>query len=282
MSLYFKYYQPVLLRDLFNCFKRTFTQANAPLKLSYDDFSIRMLEKLRINGEISGVMLNDGELIGFMLHSRAYFQGIDTIYNGGTGIVSAYRGKGIIQKIYKNLMPRLRECGAKRILLEVITTNLSALKLYGVMGFQKKRLLHCYKGFVPSNLGLKDLIYRETQDFKLDRFKSFVDFSPSFLDANDRLNSNWKYEKLIESYRGQTLIGYVIFQRHLGMVSQLGVRKDYRRQGVGTTLLKYVQQDCQRSLTLMNVPSTAKGMLQFLGKIGLVNNIDQYEMELML
>ena len=282
MSLYFKYYHPVLLRDLFNCVKRTFTQANAPLKLSYDEFSIRMLEKLRINGEISGVMLDDEELIGFMLHSRAYFQGIDTIYNGGTGILPAYRGKGIIQKIYKNLLPRLKESGANRILLEVITTNLSALKLYEVMGFKKKRLLHCFKGFVPLDLGLNNLIYRETQDFNLDRFNSFVDFSPSFLDANDRLNSNWKYEKLIESYQGQTLIGYVIFQRHLGMVSQLGVRKEYRRQGVGTALLKYVQKDCQRSLTLMNVPAKAKGVLLFLGGIGLVNNIDQYEMELLL
>ena len=150
------------------------------------------------------------------------------------------------------------------------------------MGFQKKRLFHCFKGFVPFDLGLNNLIYREVQDFKLDRFKAFVDFSPSFLDANDRVNSNWKYEKLIEGYQGQTLIGYVIFQRHLGMVSQLGVRKDYRGRGVGTALLKYVQQDCQRPLTLMNVPSKAKGMLLFLGKIGLVNNIDQYEMELML
>ena len=119
VSLYFKYYQPVLLRDLFNCVKRTFTPANAPLKLSYDEFSIRMLEKLRINGEISGVMLDDEELIGFMLHSRAYFQGIDTIYNGGTGIVPAYRERGLF-KIYKNLLPRLKESGANRILLEVI------------------------------------------------------------------------------------------------------------------------------------------------------------------
>ena len=84
-----------------------------------------MLEKLGLNGEISGLMLDDEELIGFMLHTRAYFQGIDTIYNGGTGVVSAYRGKGIIQEIYKNLLPNLRESGAERILLEVITTNLS-------------------------------------------------------------------------------------------------------------------------------------------------------------
>jgi len=282
VSLYFKYYQPALLRDLYYCFTRTFTQANAPFKLSYDDFSIRMLEKLGLNGEISGLMLDDEELIGFMLHTRAYFQGIDTIYNGGTGVVSAYRGKGIIQKIYKNLLPNLKGSGAERILLEVITTNLSALKLYEVMGFKKKKLLHCFKGSVPLDYGLNHLIYREAQDFKLDRFNAFVDFSPSFLDANDRLNTNWKYEKLIESYQGETLIGYIIFQRHLGRVSQLGVRKDYRRQGVGTSLLKYVQQDCQRSLTLMNVPSKAKGMLQFLIKIGLINNIDQFEMELML
>ena len=282
MSLYFKYYQPALLRDLYYCFTRTFTQANAPFKLSYDDFSIRMLEKLGLNGEISGLMLDDEELIGFMLHTRAYFQGIDTIYNGGTGVVSAYRGKGIIQKIYKNLLPNLKGSGAERILLEVITTNLSALKLYEVMGFKKIKLLHCFKGSVSLDNGLNHIIYREAQDFKLDRFNAFVDFSPSFLDANDRLNINWKYEKLIEGYQGETLIGYIIFQRHLGRVSQLGVRKDYRRQGVGTSLLKYVQQDCQRSLTLMNVPSKAKGMLQFLIKIGLINNIDQFEMELML
>ena len=278
----FQYYQPTLLRDLYTCFRWTFNQDNVPLRLSYDDFSIRMLEKLGINGEISGVMLDEEELIGFILHSRTRFQGLDTVYNGGTGVMSVYRGMGIIQEIYKKLLPNLRQSGAERILLECITTNLRALKLYEVMGFKKKKLLHCFKGFVLLDLGLNHLMFREAQDFKLNRFNAFADFSPSFIDANDRLNANWKYEKLIECYKGETLAGYIIFQKHLGRVSQLGVRKDYRRQGLGTALLQYVQQDCQRALTLMNIPSEAKGMLQFLRNIGLVNNADQYEMELIL
>ena len=78
---------------------------------------------------------------------------------------------------------------------------MSALKLYEFMGFQKKDYFTALK-FVPLDLGLNNLIYRETQDFNLDRFNSFVDFHP-LLDANDRLNSNWKYEKLIETIRGK-------------------------------------------------------------------------------
>ena len=194
MSLSFQYYQPALLRDLYTCFRGTFLKDNAPLKLSYDDFSIRMLEKLRINGEISGVMLDEEELIAFILHSRNHFQGLDTIYNGGTGVISAYRGMGIIQEIYKILLPELRKSGAERILLECITSNLNALKLYEIIGFKKKKLLHCFKGFVCVELGLSHLRFREKQNFKLDRFNAFADFSPSFLDANDRLNANWKYE----------------------------------------------------------------------------------------
>ena len=98
MSLSFQHYQPTLLRDLYTCFRWTFNQDNVPLRLSYDDFSIRMLEKLGINGEISGVMLDEEELIGFILHSRNRFQGLDTVYNGGTGVMSVYRGMGIIQE----------------------------------------------------------------------------------------------------------------------------------------------------------------------------------------
>ena len=282
MPLSFQYYQPALLRDLYSCFIWTFAQANAPLQLSYEDFSIRMLEKLELDGGISGVMFEDKALIGFVLQSRAHFQGLDTVYNGGTGVIAVYRGKGIIQKIYKNLLPYLRESGADRILLEVITTNARALKLYETMGFQKKQLLHCFKGSIVTDMGLNHLIFRESQDFKLDRFNTFVDFSPSFIDANERLNANWKYEKLIEGYQGGTLIGYIIFQKHLGRISQLGVRKDHRRQGVGTALLQHAQQVCQRDLTLMNIPSEAKGMFNFLINTGLVNNVDQYEMEMRL
>ena len=46
----------------------------------------------------------------------------------------------------------------------------------------------------------------------------------------------------------------------------MGVRKDCRRQGVGTALLGYAQQECQRELTVMNIPSEAKGMFSFLRK----------------
>ena len=282
VPLSFQYYQPTLLGDLYTCFIWAFAQADAPLRLSYDDFSIRMSEKLGLNGEISGVMLEDEALIGFVLQSRAPFQGLDTVYNGGTGVLVEYRGKGIIQEIYENLLPHLRESGAERILLEVITTNLSALKLYQVMGFKKKQLLHCFKGAVLLDLPLNHLIFRESQDFKLDRFKAFADFSPSFIDSNARLNANWKYEKLIEGYQGETLMGYIIFQQHLGRISQMGVRKDCRRQGVGTALLGYAQQECQRELTVMNIPSEAKGMFSFLRNTGLVNNVDQYEMEMRL
>ena len=129
MPLSFQYYQPALLRDLYSCFIWTFAQANAPLQLSYEDFSIRMLEKLGLDGGISGVMFEDKALIGFVLQSRAHFQGLDTVYNGGTGVIAMYRGKGIIQKIYKNLMPYLRESGADRVLLEVITTNAARIEI---------------------------------------------------------------------------------------------------------------------------------------------------------
>jgi ribosomal protein S18 acetylase RimI-like enzyme len=277
--LTFQYYQPSLIEPLYHCFLQAFLEMDRPIPLSLFDFSARMKDKLGLNPHLSGLMFEENEMVGFVLHAHGECHGKQVVYNGGSGVIPSYRGQGIIKRIYQSLLPTLVDTGSKKVLLEVTTDNLQALRIYESLGFKKKQLYHNFKGTINAISMIQNLRFYESQDFKLERFKDFCDFLPPFIDANDRISANWKYERLMEIYHQELVVGFVIFQKHLGRISQIAVRKNMRRKGIGTLLLLQAQRICQRELTLMNISEKAISVIDFLKSIGFKKYMDQYEME---
>jgi ribosomal protein S18 acetylase RimI-like enzyme len=57
----------------------------------------------------------------------------------------------------------------------------------------------------------------------------------------------------------------------------------FRRKGIGTILMAEAHDLSQnKGLTVLNVQENNKGVISFLTSIGFVNEIDQYEMEMIL
>ena len=80
---------------------------------------------------------DNGKLVGFILHGYDEVNGVKTVYNGGTGVLSSHRGRGITAALYQYAVPLLAQQGIYSHLLEVIDNNYPAIRVYEKQGFKK-------------------------------------------------------------------------------------------------------------------------------------------------
>src|SRR5690606_11050066 len=120
--------------EIAETFNLAFSDYLVPIHLSETDLKAKMVaENTKL--DYSAGVFSDGKLVGFILI------GIDgdTAYNGGTGVVAAYRGQNLTRKMYDFLFPILSEKGIVNHHLEVITENKKALPVYQKIGFVTRR-----------------------------------------------------------------------------------------------------------------------------------------------
>lgn len=262
---------------LYATFKMAFTTNEVTFQPSIEEFSHRLRKKLHINRDISAGSYDGNEMTGFILHSSAIYEGIPTAYNGGTGVLPGFRNQKTAERIYEFLIPKIQQKFLARILLEVVESNESAISLYEKIGFTFKRKFKCYK----MNQHRESISKIPIVEGSLSEVNfTFNDFEPSFIDSSEHLMRG--EEKVLLSKKDHMTTGYVIFQPHLGRISQLAVDRIHRHTGAGEALLVQAQSIAKKPLTIMNIPDDEFGFDSFLIHNGFQNQINQYEMELII
>lgn len=271
---------------MYTAFINAFSDYSIPFKLSETNFRKRFIDKLHMNFSLSAGCFHNSSLVGFIFTSVDRYEGLLTAYNGGTGVIPEYRGKGITIELYNYLIPLFKKKDITQCVLEVLTENKTAIRIYEKLGFKISRN---YKGYkLNPSLQVSDKenksirIYRvESPDWKI--YTKFYDYIPSYLDSKELIESNLKNEIIIEAeLEGQT-VGYAIFQPFLGRISQIGVHRDFRVKGIGSMLLRYVHKNSDiQNLSIINVLEGAEAMQNFLERSGFENEFNQYEMRLKL
>ncbi len=227
-------------------------------------------------------MLCDDEVVGFVLHTLGMHENKFTAYNGGTGLIPEHRGSKRSYLFYERLFPTIQASGAQRILLEVISTNDSAIRLYDALGFNQKRLLKCFKLPDEQEDESPDVVFKAVKNFDT-KYESYWDYNPTFLDSSRQLAFNIENEVILEARINKISAGYIIFQPALGRISQFGVAPQWRNQGIGRALIYGAQtRSYQKKLTIMNVPEKQTDTIEALEAVGFINEVDQFEMELIL
>ncbi|XOV92398.1 MAG: GNAT family N-acetyltransferase [Bacteroidota bacterium] len=267
------------LRLLYSSFQAAWADQKPGLRLSFDLFVQRLKEKLNINDQASLISVRNQKIDGFILHTLNYYKGQFSAYNGGTGVVPESRGHGLTKQLYEALIPRLKKQDVKKVILEAVKKNKQAIHVYKDIGFEVTQEFSCYakRGYFYSEKEL-DIDVKETIN---PEYAKFWDSEPSFLDQPQQLEYNLRNEVILESKQGDKITGYIIFQPLLGRISQLAVNPEFRKQGVGKSLIyKAFQQSLMPHMTIMNISKTNSPFNNFLKHTGFVNEIDQYEMEL--
>lgn len=85
----------------------------------------------------SPVLLVDGEPAGLALVARRG----ERVWCGGFGITRPHRGRGLAHTLATMMIEQAQEGGARRLMLEVLTRNVSALRVYQRAGMVIQRRL---------------------------------------------------------------------------------------------------------------------------------------------
>jgi ribosomal protein S18 acetylase RimI-like enzyme len=217
----------------------------------------------------------DGDrLVAFTLN------GVDgpAAYDSGTGVVPSHRRRGLARQMLDYLVPRLREQGCTRYVLEVLEANEAARALYRGFGFVETRGLQCWTW---SGAGASD---RPRPQAGQRPAKHLLDFDREAFDVQPSWqNSTASLQRARDSYvvLGDD-DGFAVVFPSTGDLPQLAVRREARRHGIGTRLLHEAAAVAGKPLRIINVDDRDVGIAAFLGAAGAQKSVRQLEMELAL
>jgi len=239
---------------------------------------------------LNGVDLNysvgcfdDDRMVGFTMNGFGEWQEKSTIYDAGTGVVPDYRGRGLSRKMFDLIFPMCEQRGIEQCLLEVITKNEPALKLYRDLGFEPVRnlLLFEIKDLIRTADGVSDGVeIHEIKTPDWEQLRTFWDGETSWQNSIDAVRRSRDVKKILGAYLGGECVGYIIFSTNLGRIAQMAVSRDHRCRGIGSALLLAVQENGRESdsIQVVNVDDSLTDAVQFFFNRGFQEILNQYEM----
>ena len=231
----------------------------------------------------------NSQIVGFTLNGIGYFNGILSAYDTGTGVVKAYRGQGLSKEIFMHALPYLKEAGVQQYILEVMTDNEPAFAVYKDMGFEVSRTFNCYKCSDVdvlihalnscSDIIVKDVCIQQASVESVSMLDAFMDFNPSWQNSFESLiRAGGDVSCLTAIHQGE-VIGYCIFDPVSSDLSCLAVKREFRRQGIGSVLLMFMAHSVETDFVkCLNVDSSCSETSSFLEKRGFGLLCQQYEM----
>jgi GNAT superfamily N-acetyltransferase len=268
--------------DLNKTFNQAFSDYVLPMHVTVN----QLAENIRRDGidfRYSVGAFNQNQLVGFILHSLDEWNGIKTAYNGGTGVIPAFRGNKLTHQLYGYIIPRLKAAGAGQCLLEVIATNRVAIQTYLGVGFGQTRGFTCYKAnlndipVLPANQ-LPGIQIREMSVPDWDAVKPFWDFAPSWqysIPSIERLIGKISF---LGAFEQDQLVGYAAIVRSTNRVAQFAVAPAHRGLGIGQGLFYQLARNASGPLVVINVDEACVAANKFLKATGFTCFIKQLEM----
>ncbi len=274
--------QDISLEQLYEAFSDAFEDYDVKIsKLQLE----RMLVRRGFVPEMSFAAFDGGLLVSFTLNGIGHFNGHLTAYDTGTGTRKAYQGRGLARQIFEHSVPFLKEYGIKQYLLEVLQHNTNAISVYKKQGFE---VLREFNYFVQSNQSVKasnealllDFAIKEMSLTDYDSVSAFWDFTPSWQNSFEAILRKPGDFHVFGAFDSDfNLLGYCVFEPVSGDVTQIAVRKDCRRKGIGSSLLlKVVGMNTFPYIKILNADIHCKSITSFLESRNIQVTGRQFEM----
>ena len=266
--------------SLFDCFIEAFSDYQVDMQTSREQFEQR-LARDGVRLEMSAGAFVGSQMVGFYMNALGEWQGKQTAYDAGTGVIPAYRRQGVAEQLFAFMVPRLKEASIEQYLLEVLTGNERAVALYLKLGFVVTRRLAVFRrSDLVKSLGDSSIRRVETPEWEL--FKSFWDGYPSWQNSIDAVERVRNETVLVCAYVDDMCVGYGVAFKPWASLMQLAVAPAHRRKGIGSKILAALQTEIRESLKVSNIDEEMKGTLAFYNSSGFKMVLEQYEMVKML
>jgi len=284
-DIIFKNFKKCEISHMRTSFNKAFSDYILPIQLSPRAFEHKILYKSNINLKYSVGSYYKHQLIGFIFQSINTYESKKTAYNGGTGVIDQFRGNNLTEKMYSHVFPKIKRAGVEQCILEVISINKPAIKVYERLGFEKSKFLHCLKlsdasKYLLNKKKLPGIKFHKPVVPNWKAYHSFCDLDASFLDTFPLLRNNYRNETIIEARLDNQLIGFVIFNKRMGRVGHIGVDPAHRGKGIGSLLILHMYKLChKKSIYILNINERYYGLISFFLRLGFKNEIDQFELK---
>jgi GNAT superfamily N-acetyltransferase len=246
---------------VYEAFTTAFGDYVVPLPLTREQLEAMVTRRGWVPAASVGVF-EDERMVAFTLNGVDGDRGYDT----GTGVIPSHRGRGFSRDMLAFSSDRLREHGCTTYILEVIDRNTKAFEIYRREGFEVVRGLQCWRFEAHRLIGSK-----AHSGFAASRDN--WDVAPSWQNSTQSIARARDVHVTLGDERGS-----VIVFPNTGDVPQLVVRRDSRRQGIGTQLLEGAAELAGKPLRIQNVDERDAGITAFLESIGAVRTVRQWEM----
>ena len=280
--IYYNQLDNVEIETIYKTFLSAFIDYAVPLDLPYSQFK-NMLKRRRYNPNISVGAFEHNRLVGIVLNGQRNWNGKTTAYDLGTGVIADFRKQGITTNLLQFAQKQFCGAGIEQYLLEVITSNTAAVQLYKKNGFTVQREFQCYQ--LEREFCMQDVLHTVEHVSKLDweQVQDFWAFKPSWqnsIESVEALSENFIYSIVCKN---NAIVGYGIIDRETGDIPQIAVDKNWRRKGIGSSLVvDLVHNTNAHKIKLLNVQDQSDSIEQFLSKVGFEYSVRQYEMLLKL
>jgi len=282
-----------LSRDQFPQVHKTFLEAFAEYYVDTSGVTEEMLYNRAVkNGVEFGVSVGafDGDrMVAMTIVGLDDWKGAPAAFDIGTGVVPDYRGKGVAKEMFEFAVPRLRERGVERFVLEVIQDNHPAIKAYETVGFRVTREFDCFQWDLERVVNAdgpgSPMEIRPASRDRLDEFKPHLEWRPSWEVSFPSIGRIPDEVAVFGAFEGEACVGLLIYYPLLNWITTLVVKHDRRRRGVGSALLEHFARERpggQPVVRLVNIEHTDEATLSLLEKAGCEPLVRQFEMELTL
>lgn len=287
MPLTYKFLSRKMLPEIHKTFLEAFKDYAMDASEVTEDSKYKRCVKNGIDWEASAGVFHDGRMVGLSLTGIDDWKGGRYAYDIVTGIVKEHRGQGLAREMFDFMLPKLKEKGVNKFSLEVLQVNEAAVKAYTRTGFHITREFDCFDlklnlASFPEISPEPVQLERIPQD-QIDRFADFMDWEPSW---ENSMNSIKRIPDDVYVFAGKfedQYAGSIAFYPAMNWIVNIAVKKNFRRQGIGSSMLKQMLNLVElpkETVRLINVESSDTGMIKFLGKAGFELLIKQYEMEM--
>lgn len=270
--------------ELFQSFTEAFSDYIVPFALTETQFRNHInLTAVDLNRTV-GCFERD-RMIGFSLNGFGEWNELPTVYDAGTGVLPAYRRQGVSRTMFEFMLPEFERSGYKQVVLEVITSNIGAIRLYEGLGFRTSRellLLQCderpnFAARLNPTLSIKVI---DRPDWRA--FRDFWNGVPSWQNSPESIDRSLPMKTILGAYREGTCLGYIVFSSRFGRISQLAVAKEARGSGVATALVQAMHEKIEPgfSAQVINIDASLTDAACLFKKFGYFERLRQYEMVL--
>lgn len=266
-------------KEILSVFNESFSDYFIPFKLTEEQLISKMIAD-KTDLELSVGVFENKKLIAFILHGLDTINNQKVAYNGGTGVIPQKRGSGLTRQMYLFNLPVLEKKGIDKIILEVISKNIQAVKSYKKSGFKTTRELACYKGNFTSTKTNKEVEIKDLQSYQWNQMESFWDINPTWQNSKKVIDKLKSDNISFGAYIKNQLVGYVIYNPKNKRIQQIAVSKIFRRNGIASNLITELVRKYGNSFSVINVDKKAENVNGFFDSKGFKNYLEQLEMEL--